>query len=209
MAASVDPQQLLQPAEYDPSTYEHVAERRIPKPALGLAEYDPNWPEAYKDHEARIYNALRDEVVQVAHDGSTSIHGCPAKPIIDIDLVVRNVSDESTYISQLEKAGYLLLFRQTGKEPHRFLVNDREDVYPVHIHVWAQGSIEVERHRVFREWLRKTSADKDLYAETKRIAAAETNAKGETTHAYNVRKQAVIREISGRAYRDAGHTIDS
>jgi len=60
------------------------------------------------------------------------------------------------------------------------------------------------RHRIFRDWLRGNPAERDLYADIKRKAAAEANAEGEHVMQYNARKQQVIREIYQRAFAATG-----
>jgi GrpB-like predicted nucleotidyltransferase (UPF0157 family) len=51
--------------------------------------------------------------------GSTSVPNLPAKPIIDIVLVVLDSADETEYAPALEKAGYQLQIREVGWYEHR------------------------------------------------------------------------------------------
>jgi GrpB-like predicted nucleotidyltransferase (UPF0157 family) len=60
------------------------------------------------------------------------------------------------------------------------------------------------KHRIFRDWLRGNSGDRDRYAAVKRRAAADANAAAEHVMQYNARKQQVIREIYHRAFVAAG-----
>ncbi len=55
---------------------------------IEIVEYDLEWPRLYAREEERIRSALGDRVVRVEHVGSTSVPGLPAKPLIDIVLVV-------------------------------------------------------------------------------------------------------------------------
>ena len=59
------------------------------------------------------------------------------------------------------------------------------------------------RRRPEARW-RRTPADLDLYARTKRAASRASQATGEHGMQYNARKQAVLREIHERAYAAAG-----
>ena len=56
---------------------------------------------------------------RIEHVGSTSVPGLAAKPIVDIDLVVADSSDEDTYVPELEAAGYVLRIREPNWFEHR------------------------------------------------------------------------------------------
>jgi GrpB-like predicted nucleotidyltransferase (UPF0157 family) len=78
-----------------------AGEPRIHDGPIHLADYDPEWPLLFRREEARIRNALGDRVVRIEHVGSTSAPGLPAKPIIDICLVVPDTTDEAAYVPAL------------------------------------------------------------------------------------------------------------
>jgi GrpB-like predicted nucleotidyltransferase (UPF0157 family) len=67
-----------------------------------IADYDPIWPHWYESAAFRIRAALGDKVLQLDHVGSTSVRGLPAKPLIDINLVVADTTDEDAYVPPLE-----------------------------------------------------------------------------------------------------------
>src|SRR5207247_1832512 len=77
-----------------------------------IEEYDPEWPRRFEREEQRIRAALGDRAFQVEHAGSTSVPDLPAKPIIDIVLVVADTRDEDAYVPALEAAGYVLRMRE-------------------------------------------------------------------------------------------------
>ncbi|HEY7970897.1 MAG TPA: GrpB family protein, partial [Candidatus Limnocylindrales bacterium] len=73
-----------------------------------LAESDPSWPVLYVREDARIRAALGDRVLAIEHTGSTSVPGLAAKPIVDMTMIVADVTDEAAWIPDLEAAGYVL-----------------------------------------------------------------------------------------------------
>ena len=149
----------------------------------------------------RIRGALGWRVLQLEHVGSTSVPDLPAKPIIDIDLTVADPDDEPAYVPALEAAGFELRVREPWWYGHRVL----RAVEPrCHLHVFGFDSPEPVKHRIFRDWLRGNPADRELYAEAKRAAAAAANARGEHAMQYNARKEQVVREIYHRAFVAAG-----
>ena len=200
-------EEITKHTEFDLGQVERVANRTYPAPPIVVVDYDLTWPQRYEEHRARIASALGDQLLGIDHVGSTSVPGCPAKPIIDIDLVVRDILDETSYIPLLERAGYIFLFRERHWRQHRYMVSDSPDVFPVQIHIWGKGDqVEIVRHRIMADWLKTHPDDLELYAETKRKAAAESAERGEKMMEYNERKKGVIRAILGRAFKSFGYT---
>lgn len=162
---------------------------------------DPAWPATYVALANVITAALGDHAVAIEHVGSTSIPGLEAKPVIDIDLTVADSADESAYLPALEGCGFVLTVREPWWYGHRCLQHtDRS----CNLHVFSPGCAEVERHRIFRDWLRSHPDDRSLYAGAKAAAADETRAAGGHVMDYNARKESVIREIYDRAFRALG-----
>ena len=171
--------------------------------AIGIEVTDPapDWPRQYDSLAARIRQALGWRVLQLEHTGSTSVPGLPAKPIIDIDLTVADPDREQDYVPALEAIGFQLVIREPWWYGHRQL---RADGPRCNLHVFGFDSPEPVRHRIFRDWLRGNTDDRDRYAAAKRQAASEANAAAEHVMHYNARKEQVIREIYGRAFAAAG-----
>ena len=172
-------------------------------PATGIEviDPDPSWPRQYDDIASRIREALGWRVLQLEHVGSTSVPGLAAKPIIDVDLTVADPSREQEYIPGLETIGFRLTVREPWWYGHRML---RAEEPRCNLHVFGFDSPELIRQRIFRDWLRGNSEDRDRYAAAKREAASRANAGGEHVMQYNARKQQVIREIYHRAFVATG-----
>ena len=175
---------------------------RPPPFTVEIVEYDAAWPLAYAALAALVRDALPEEVlVDLAHVGSTSVPGLPAKPIIDLDLTVADPTREDTYVPALEAAGFLHVIREPWWHEHRVLKHQSPQA---HLHVFGPGSPEVVRHRMFRDWLVEHPDDRAAYAEAKRRAAAASNAADGTMQDYNALKQPVLREIYDRMFRAHG-----
>ncbi|GID97544.1 GrpB family protein [Amorphoplanes digitatis] len=162
--------------------------------AVVIEDYDPGWADRFAAARRSIREVLGELVVGVEHVGSTSVPGLAAKPIVDIDLLVTDVADESGYLPALATLGYRLLLREPWWHGHRMLVSAAEDV---HLHVWPPEAPEPVRHRLFRDWLRAHPDDLDLYAATKRRLARET---AERPGDYSLAKNAVIDDIYARVF---------
>jgi GrpB-like predicted nucleotidyltransferase (UPF0157 family) len=159
-----------------------------------IEDYDPAWADRFAAASSLLGEALSGLIIAIEHVGSTSVPGLPAKPIIDIDLLIEDTADESRYLPALEELGYRLILREPWWYGHRMLVSPAEDV---HLHVWPAGAPEPVRHRLFRDWLRAHPADRDLYAATKRRLARDTvHRPGD----YSLAKNDVIDDIYERIF---------
>ena len=168
-----------------------------PSRDLTIVEPDPRWPQDFEALRVIIAGALGASAVRVDHVGSTSVPGLPAKPIVDVDVVVPDPDDEKGYVPALEAAGLVLAVREPWWQGHRLF---RYAAPRANVHVFGPEAAEPVRHRIFRDWLRTHPDDRDLYADAKRAAAVA----GGHVMEYNARKQAVLREILVQAINGAG-----
>ena len=133
--------------------------------------------------------------------GSTAVRGLPAKPIIDIDLIVADPDDEQSYVPALERSGFELRVREPWWFGHRVL---RHLDPPCQFHGSGFDSTDVVKHRLFRDWLRADAGDRQLYAATKREATVQARRSGKHSMQYNARKEQAIREIHHRTFVATG-----
>ncbi|WP_321383400.1 GrpB family protein [uncultured Enterococcus sp.] len=74
---------------------------------IEVVPYDSLWPKGFEEEKDRLMAVLPEElVVQVLHIGSTSVPGLAAKPIIDISLVVSEISELDNYQDALSSLDY-------------------------------------------------------------------------------------------------------
>ncbi len=144
-----------------------IGEREAPR--IVIVDYDPAWPERFRQEAAKIRAALGEVALRIEHIGSTSVPGLAAKPIVDVLLVVEDSSDEASYVPTLESAGYVLRVREPDFHDHRMFRTPEKDV---HVHVFSSGSPEIERYLLMRDRLREDAEDRELYARTKRELAS-------------------------------------
>src|SRR2546425_7316402 len=158
----------------EPMTEEQIRRTTVgpaPKQLSGkivLADYDPRWPVLFAREIERIKSALGAKALSIEHVGSTSVPGLPAKPIIDILLVVESSADEKSYLPTLEEAGYVLRIREPDWHEHRKFKGPDTNI---NLHVFSKGDDEIERMLIFRDWLRENPTDRDFYLRTKRELA--------------------------------------
>lgn len=197
MIADAAPETTLDdaPAKTVQSGSQYLSERTEPA-AIEIVDYDPAWPAQYERLQTRIAAALGTTALSITHVGSTSVPGLPAKPVIDVDIIVADICDESTYVPALEKAGFQFFMREPDFYEHRMFV-DYNPQANIHIHSPTSG--QVMRHTAFTTWLKNHPEDRNLYAEIKRKASKEAIENSEDVNQYNARKSAVLQQILARA----------
>jgi len=188
----------MPPADHTPKTEEEIRAYTIGelKPLserIRIVEYDPRWPELFTREADRIRSLLGERALRIEHAGSTSVPGLPAKPILDLVLVVPDSSDEPAYVPALEAGGYVLRIREPEWYEHRVFKGPDTDV---NLHVFSDGCPEIDRMRLFRDWLRSHAADRELYARSKRELAQRD---WKYVQNYADAKTAIVQEILARA----------
>jgi|SRR6478752_2384340 len=192
---------------YELASDEEIVAARVNAPQRGtpieVVAPDPTWPATYAALAARVHDTLGERVLSIEHVGSTAVPGLPAKPVIDVDLVVADSADEPAYVPAMEADGWVLRIREPEFEEHRLL---RLEEPECNLHVWSPGSPEPRRHRLFRDWLVSHPEDREQYAAAKQAAAAEGFTNG--MH-YNNAKAWLVYDIYERIFAaDPDHPHD-
>jgi GrpB-like predicted nucleotidyltransferase (UPF0157 family) len=195
--------EIIKDSQFDPALVDRIAFREV-QPTLEVLPYNPEWPQQFATLKEQIIAALgNDIVVAVNHVGSTSVPGLPAKDIIDIDLVVRDVTKESEYVQPLEAAGFKFLLREPHWHQHRFFYTYKP--HSVNLHVWGPDCPEVIRHQIFRQRLLDCPEDMASYLKAKQMAAERIGEVGGNMQDYNDLKEDTIRKILRNAFKDLGY----
>lgn len=160
-----------------------------------LADPDSAWQETGARLAAEVRALVGPAALLVEHCGSTSVPGLAAKPLIDLVLAVPDPTDEAAYVDPLRARGYVLRHREPDWHEHRLL---KLADPAVNLHVFAVGSVEVDRMLVFRDHLRTDPDDLALYQRTKQGLARRS---WELVQQYADAKTPVVEEILARAVR--------
>jgi GrpB-like predicted nucleotidyltransferase (UPF0157 family) len=167
--------------------------------AFVITDYDPAWPAMFEREAASIRAALAGVAARIEHVGSTAVPGLAAKPIIDIQISVEEMTPRERFVAPLEALGYEFLTDPTDPD-HEFLQKDEDGTRRYQIHVCPVASEWERRHLAFRDHLRKHPEDAARYAELKRRLAAEHP---NDIMAYLDAKTPLIREMEARGFRGA------
>ena len=138
-----------------------------------VVAHDPAWKNDFEAEADHIARALGDMVVSLYHIGSTAIPGIFAKPVIDILLAVDDIVRLDDKSSAMEQLGYEAM-GEFGIPGRRYFRKDiASGIRTRHVHAFAAGSTEIERHLAFRDYMIAHPAEAQAYSQLKQRLARE------------------------------------
>lgn len=133
-----------------------------------IAEANPRWTGLFEYYKSKLEGALGSTAIRIDHVGSTAVADLPAKPVIDIQVSVNDVTDEESYRPAIESLGWPLRAREPD---HRFFRPPASEERSVHVHVCSAGSDWEHRHLLFVAYLSANPERAAQYAQLKRELA--------------------------------------
>lgn len=168
-----------------------------------LSPYNPDWVNEYKKECKRLSELFGDLVIQFEHFGSTSIVNMKAKPVIDMLIIVKNIDKVDQLNPYIRELGYDIA-GEWGIEGRRLLRKGGED-RTHHIHIYQEGNGEIDRHLIFRDYLRIHTKEAVKYSQFKEQLAM----KYQDTNEYSKAKRSYVSELEQRALewykKEKGH----
>ena len=134
--------------------------------------YCERWEQNFAQIRDELRKALGPLALKIEHVGSTAVRGLSAKPIIDIDIVIRDYSIFDAVVSALQAIGY---FHEgdlgiAGREAFKY--DGKDHLQKHHLYVCPQNSAELKRHIAFRDYLRSHPEAVREYSRIKEEGAA-------------------------------------
>ena len=133
--------------------------------------YDKAWKSAFEEIKREIELVIGDLIIGIEHVGSTSVEGLSAKPIIDIDVVIKDYSVFATVVQKLETIGYIHEGDLGIKDREAFKYSNKPHLQKHHLYVCPQYSEELHRHVTFRDYLKNNREAVKKYSLVKETAA--------------------------------------
>ena len=162
-----------------------------------VTPYRETWPRDFEAIRAEIAAILKELALSIEHVGSTSVPGLSAKPIIDLDVVIRDYSVFPDICRKLESIGYFHEGNLGIPEREAFRYDGKPHLQKHHLYVCPRDSRELHRHMVFRDFLRSHPDAAKQYGAVKEAAA---QLYPEDINGYMACKSACIEEL----YRQCG-----
>jgi GrpB-like predicted nucleotidyltransferase (UPF0157 family) len=140
----------LSPDEAVDAILARTQSRRSP---VVVVDYDDAWPALFEKIARLVRRSLAGVALAVEHIGSTSVPGLAAKPIVDIDVVVRSTEEVPAAIERLRALGYVYQGNKGIRGREAFLWPPEST--PHHLYVVVEGSRPRTDHIQFRDYLRQ------------------------------------------------------
>ncbi|MDR0863178.1 MAG: GrpB family protein [Oscillospiraceae bacterium] len=132
--------------------------------------YNPKWAAEFEKILAELYALLGETALAIEHFGSTSVPDLWAKPIIDVDVVIRGGDFEKAR-DLLAAGGYEHVgdLGIAGREAFGYA--DKSHLMQHHLYVCESGAAELRRHLALRDYLRENADARERYGAIKREMA--------------------------------------
>lgn len=128
---------------------------------LKITKYNKDWETEFNKIKFVYLKFLSNLDLEVIHVGSTSIKGCYAKPIIDIDIVLKDFSKFHIIKELFISLGYIhegdkgIKGRESFKRKNKRVPLFSNYTYQFchHVYVLSEDSIPLKNHLLFKEYL--------------------------------------------------------
>ncbi len=136
---------------------------------IEVHNYNPDWTSHYLSLKAKIWPVISDIADRIEHVGSTSVVGLSAKPVIDIDIVIKSKDQLPAITTSLKTIGYEHLGDLGIKGREMFKHSKPE--FRHNLYVCIDNCLALRNHINLRNHLRSNSKDKDTYSHLKKYLA--------------------------------------
>ena len=119
---------------------------------IEIADSNPLWKDRFKAEKKKLKSVLGKNCIEVYHIGSTAVRGLKAKPIIDIMVVVNDISLAEEVIAKFEESGYVCEDELNMEGRIIFVKNAENQAYRV-ITFEKSNQTEIDRHIAVSEYL--------------------------------------------------------
>lgn len=131
-----------------------------------VVAYDPRWPAQFEEEAQQLRRVFGHDLLSLHHIGSTAVPGLPAKPILDIMPVVRDIRQ----VDAIEAGMLQLRYKPRGEYGivgRRYFFKEREGQRTHHVHAFEQDHPAGGEHLLFRDYLRAHPEQAERYAALK------------------------------------------
>lgn len=154
-----------------------------------LTDFSENWVRLFQEEAEFLTTIFKDEILRFEHFGSTSVPGMKAKPVIDMMCIVKDISRVDLYNDIMQSLGYDVA--GDWGIPGRRLFRKGEENRTHHIHFYETDNHHIERHLLFRDYLRCHPIEVARYSRFKEELALLF----ENTSEYSPAKKAFVSEM--------------
>lgn len=136
-----------------------------------VVPYSEQWKTDFETIKQHLFPTVKDTIISIEHIGSTSVEGLSAKPIIDIDIVIKDYSVFDGVVEKLAFLGYVHEGNLGIKDREAFDYKGDANIPKHHLYVCPEFSAELHRHIAFRDYLRNNPSAMLKYSKVKEDGA--------------------------------------
>lgn len=133
--------------------------------AVEIVAYDPAWPQDFERISTKLELLLTPYVMAIEHIGSTSIPGIAAKPLVDIDIILRSSADIAAATRILLDQSYEPRGNRYDDDVWAFMLRNGKP--PERVYLCPPKNRTHEKRIIFRDHLRAHRADAEAYVNLK------------------------------------------
>ena len=195
---------------------------------IKIEEYNREWTGQFEKIKADLYSIIKNLNPKIEHIASTSVPDLAAKPIIDIQVGIKNSNDLDKTIEPMINNHYIYYEIYNSVMPDRRLfvglkdekdirnfqnIYSKGDLIPhekinqlrlTHVHIWEHGTKDWNRHIAFRNYLREHAEVKGQYESLKKQLSLKDWKDG---NEYNDAKDSFIKTTEAKAILWDGENI--
>ena len=161
-----------------------------------LMPHQKEWVENAESTIRLLKEILGDTAVDIQHVGSTAIRSIQAKPIIDLAVGLRELSDILPHEEILRQQGFIFRGEDVPGQMLFVMGDFEKDTRTHHIHAVKWKSREWNHYIAFRDYLNANPEKAKLYDQRKRELALRY---GDDRKSYTAGKQEIIDRLLGEA----------
>ena len=147
---------------------------------IKIENHNPSWSKIFQEIKTVLLSKIAEDILSIEHVGSTSVVGLKAKPILDIDVVIKDDEEiQALVIKKLKTLGYHhignlgITGREAFRKENEFVPFTKEPKnWMAHnFYVCKQGSIGLQNHILFRNYLIANPEAVETYGKLKQDLA--------------------------------------
>ena len=160
---------------------------------IRLSDFSENWAQMFQLESEFLKTIFSDVIIRFEHFGSTSVRGMKAKPVIDMMCIVKEIEKVDLFNEKMNSLGYDVVgeYGISGRRLFRKGGENRTH----HIHFYQFDNPEIERHLIFRDYLRIHPEEANRYSHFKE----ELSKKFDSTGEYSPAKKSFVKEMEQKA----------
>lgn len=184
---------LIQPHLFEYVVCRHQTVRR----KMLVTPYDPDWKTRFHAIKTSLENIFGERHATIVHFGSTSIEGMCAKPIIDVMVLVDDISFVDLHTDQMSAIGYISKGEHgiRGRRYFQKLASDGVN-HTEHIHCYEKTNPLAQNQLMFCRYL---TVDKDAFDAYRTVKLEAAKLFAEDPEGYANYKAACISDIMQKA----------